>query len=85
MARFVGKGAVAARRALFFGGMCSNFDFYGRNVVLQFVDSYKHMGTQFSMSHDLSQEVVARAAIIRSGVRALKPILSNPRLPLKKS
>ena len=84
MARFVGKDAVAARRELYLKGSCVEFDFYGKWVSLQFVDSYKHMGTNFSMSHDLAQEVVVRAAIIRSGVRALKPVLANSRLPLKR-
>ena len=36
------------------------------------------------MFHDLSQEVVVRVAIIRTGVRALRPIISSPRIPLGK-
>ena len=36
------------------------------------------------MTFDLSQEVVTRAAIIRGCARALKPVLSNPRLALSK-
>ena len=84
MVRFVGQGPAFARRELFHRGNSVDFDFYGSNVNFTFVDSYKHMDIYFSMSFDMSQEVVVRAAIIRSCARALKPILSNPRLALAK-
>ena len=76
--------ALFSRRELFHNGNCVYFDFLGASIALRFVDSYKHMGTNFSMAFDLSQEVVTRAAIIRNCARALKPVLSNPRFPLAK-
>ena len=45
---------------------------------------YKHMGTEFSLTHDLSQEVSTRAAVIRSGTRAIKSVLQSPGFPLVK-
>ncbi len=42
------------------------------------------MGTKFSVANDLKQELVTRAAIVRSGAKSVRPVVSNPQLPLKK-
>ena len=83
MARFVGKGSVGAKRELFFSGNEVSFDLYGSAICLKFVDAYKHMGTKFSLTHDLSQEVSTRAAVIRSSTKAIKSVIRNPKFPLK--
>ena len=80
----MGKGSKAAKQDLYFSGNVRTFEFYGKNISLLFVDAYKHMGTKFSLTHDLHQEVATRAAIIRSGTRALKDVLRNPKFPLVK-
>ncbi len=55
MARFVGKGSVAAKQDLFCKGGVAEFEFYSCRICLKFVDAYKHMGTHFSLIHDLSR------------------------------
>ncbi len=49
-----------------------------------FVNCYKHVGTNFSVSNDLKQEATVRAAIIKSAAKSVKKVIGNPRLPLPK-
>ena len=72
---FAGPGAVGARQSLFSAGQAVNVEFYGGSIVLRFVSVYKHMGTSFSMSHDLRNEVVSRAAMIRSVGSDIKKVI----------
>ncbi len=78
MARFVGKGSVASKQELFYKGGEAVFVLFGVSICLKYVDAYKHMGTHVSFTHDLSQEVTTRAAIIRSSTNAIKSVLRNP-------
>ncbi len=85
MARFVGKGSVGAKRDLYPCNNEAGFEFYGNLILLRFVDACKHMGTNFSLTHDLSQEVSTRVAVIRSSTHAIKNVLRNPNFPLKRT
>ena len=51
---------------------------------LLFVSCYKHLGTNFSVSNDLKQEVSCRAAIIKSTANSIRKVIANPIFPLLK-
>ena len=50
---------------------------------MQFVDNFKHLGTTFSMSHDLRDAICVRAATIRSVGNDIKRIIKHGRLALR--
>jgi len=73
-----GVGAKSARIALHRSGdevqvhVLDNL-----SVQLRFVKCYKHLGTRTSVSHDLSDEVVFRAQLMRSESQRLRKLLTR--------
>ena len=54
----------------------------GGSEWLHFTSAYRHLGTQFTSSHDLACELRARAGIAKSTFAQLaKPILANKYMP----
>lgn len=55
----------------------------GGSEWLHFTSAYRHLGTQFTSSHDLACELRARAGIAKSTFAQLaKPILANKYMPV---
>ncbi len=84
VAYFCGFGSTIAQRALAAVGSCSMFSFLGVSYTLNFVKSYKHLGSHFSVSNELRLEIVSKAGYIKSGIGAITPILKHPKVELKK-
>ena len=79
-----GQGASALRKKYLLnsrpGVMCTFDD--GSSEWLHFTPAYRHLGTQFTSSHDLTCELRARAGMAKSSFAQLaKPILTNKNLP----
>ena len=81
---FVGPNSNKARRDLAEVDNIKVFECCGRFHHLRFVDSYKHVGGNFSVANDLKLEVVSKAGYIRSSVKSLRRVLCCPHVPLRR-
>ncbi len=54
------------------------------NAILHFVDLYKHVGTQSSVTHDMNSEIAVRAEYIGAGMKSFAKIFRNPHLAHKR-
>ncbi len=80
----VGPMSRTVRRELSLLDNSVSFHIFDKMYVLNFVDSYKHLGSQFSVSCDLKMEVVSKAGYIKSGLKAIAPVLKHPKVDLKR-
>ena len=85
VATFKGVGAAALRKRYQLGtnpGITTRLG--NAEAFVHFVPQYKHLGTVFTSSHEMDQEIATRIGIARSAFAQLaKPIMCNRHLPLK--
>lgn len=85
VATFKGVGAASLRKRFQLGSNPGLTTRLGTaEEFVHFVPQYKHLGTVFTSSHEMDQEIATRIGIARSAFAQLaKPILCNRHLPTK--
>ena len=82
VATFKGVGAAALRKRYQLGtnpGITTRLG--NAEAFVHFVPQYKHLGTVFTSSHEMDQEIATRIGIARSAFAQLaKPIMCNRHL-----
>ena len=79
---FVGDGSKAARAQLFAEGSRIPLPDIGPGVHLNIVESYKHVGTQCSVSAQIRNEVTTRINVMSAESRSLRKVLRKATLPI---
>ncbi len=79
-----GPNSKASRRSLSEQDNSCSFYVGGSSFVLRFVESYKHLGCNFTVSNDMKLEVVCKSGYIRSSVNSIRRVICNPHVSLKK-